>query len=223
MKSVFLANKPKPRYNVTWDVSVVLKYLETLYPHSAITLRSLTLKLVMIVLLTSGQRGQTVHLMSLDGMHMTNDVCVFHMVDHLKTSKPGVLTPTLVIKRYAVNEKICPLTTLQDYLARMSSFRRGEKKLFISFQKPYKPVTRRTILQWVRTVMSEAGVDTAQFHPHSTRAASTSKAVARAVPIDIITSTAGWQSAVTFQKYYHKPIVDSDGASDMATALLSSL
>jgi hypothetical protein len=36
MKSVFLANKPMPKYNETWDVAVVLKYLETLYPHSAI-------------------------------------------------------------------------------------------------------------------------------------------------------------------------------------------
>jgi hypothetical protein len=71
--------------------------------------------------------------------------------------------------------------------------------------------------------MTDAGLDTACFHPHSTRAASTSKAVARAVPIDIIMSTTGWQSATTFQKFYHKPIVETDGTSDMATALLSSV
>ena len=223
MKCVFLANKPMPKYNETWDVAVVLKYLETLYPHSAITLKSLTLKLVMIVLLTSGQRGQTVYLMRLDGMHMTNDVCVFHIVEHTKTSKPGVSAPTLVIKKYSVNEKICPFKTLQDYLARTSSLRQGENKLFISFQRPYKAVTRQTISRWVRTVMTDAGVHTARFHPHSTRAASTSKAVARAVPIDIIMSTAGWQSATTFQKFYHKPIVETDGTSDMVTALLSSV
>ena len=34
MKSVFLQNKPLPKYDCTWDVAVVLKYLETLYPHS---------------------------------------------------------------------------------------------------------------------------------------------------------------------------------------------
>ena len=56
MKSVFLLDKPMPKYDCTCDVSVVLKYLETLYPHSDITLENLTLKLVTITLLVSEGR-----------------------------------------------------------------------------------------------------------------------------------------------------------------------
>jgi hypothetical protein len=223
MKSVFLAHKPTPKYNATWDVGVVLNYLATFYPHCDITLKQLTLKLVMIILLTSGQRGQTVHFMSLDGMQMSNDACYFHIMEHVKTSKPGLPATKVVVKKYPLNEKLCPLKTLQDYLSRTATIRNGENKLFISYQKPYKAVTRQTISRWVKTTMTNAGIDTTRFHPHSTRAASTSKANTRAVPIDIIMSTAGWQSAKTFQKFYNKPILQIDSTKDMTEALLSSL
>jgi hypothetical protein len=97
----------------------------------------------MITLLTSGQRGQTVHLMNLNDMQMLQDRCRFHIIEHTKTSKPGLSAPTIVIKQYPANEKICPLSTLRDYLARTNPLRCGENKLFISFQRPYKAVTRQ--------------------------------------------------------------------------------
>jgi site-specific recombinase XerD len=162
MKSVFLVNKPIPRYDETWDVALVLRHLETLYPHNEITLKNLSLKLVMITLLTSGQRGQTVHLMSLNDMQMLQDRCRIHIIEHTKTSKPGLSAPLIiVIKQYLANEKICPLiSTLRDYLARTNPLRCGENKLFISYQRPYKTVTRQTISRWVKVVMNDAGIDT---------------------------------------------------------------
>ena len=223
MKSVFLQNKPLPKYDCTWDVAVVLKYLETLYPHSDITLKNLTLKLVMIILLVSGQRGQTVHLMDLSSMEMADNTCRFHITEHIKTSKPGASAPIILIKQYPKNAKICPLRTLRDYLSRTNLLRGGASQLFISFQKPYKPVTRQTISRWVNTVMTDAGLDTTRFHPHSTRAASTSKAHKKATPIDVIMSTAGWAKASTFQKFYNKPIIQTDTECDMTEVLLSSV
>ena len=223
MKSVFLQNKPLPKYYCTWDVAVVLKYLETLYPHSDITLNNLTLKLVMIILLVSGQRGQTVHLIDLSSMEMADNTCRFHITEHIKTSKPGASAPIILIKQYPNNAKICPLRTLRDYLSRTNLLRGGVSQLFISFQKPYKPVTRQTISRGVNTVMTDAGLDTTRFRPHSTRAASTSKAHKKATPIDVIMSTAGWAKASTFQKFYNKPIIQTDTECDMTEVLLSSV
>jgi hypothetical protein len=53
--------------------------------------------------------------------------------------------------------------------------------------------------------IAEAGVDTNIFHPHSTRAAATSKAKAARVPIQEILNTAGWSSSRTFDQFYNKP------------------
>ena len=206
MKSVFLQNKPLPKYDCTWDVAVVLKYLETLYPHSDITLKNLTLKLVMIILLVCGQRGQTVHLMDLSSMEMADNACRFHITEHIKTNKPGASAPNILIKQYPKNAKICPLRTLRDYLSRTNLLRGGASQLFISFQKPYKPVTRQTISRWVNTVMTDAGLDTTRFHPHSTRAASTSKAHKKAAPIDVIMSTAGGRRPRHFRSSITSPL-----------------
>ena len=54
--------------------------------------------------------------------------------------------------------------------------------------------------------MKDAGVDVTQFKPHSTRAASTSKAKAAAVPIQEILKTAGWSSSRCFDRCYNKPV-----------------
>ena len=67
-KGIYELRKPQPKYNCIWDVSNVLTYLRTLHPHDAISLKSLTLKLVMLLLLVTGQRGQAIYLLSLDGM-----------------------------------------------------------------------------------------------------------------------------------------------------------
>ena len=45
------------------------------------------------------------------------------------------------------------------------------------------------------------------FKPHSTRSASTSKAVVKGVPLADIIKTAGWSNAETFSKYYNKTVL----------------
>ena len=55
--------------------------------------------------------------------------------------------------------------------------------------------------------MRLAGVDVNIFSPHSTRAASTSKANrSGTVRLGTILKTAGWTNARTFAKFYDKPI-----------------
>ena len=66
LKGVYESGPSAPRYVETWDVTVVLKFLATLHPPSKLTLRELTLKLVMLVSLVSGQRGQSILLMDIN-------------------------------------------------------------------------------------------------------------------------------------------------------------
>ena len=50
-----------PKYSEIWDVNVVLNYLKTIDLSTSLTLKQLTLKLTMLLCLTTGQRGQTLH------------------------------------------------------------------------------------------------------------------------------------------------------------------
>ena len=57
MKGIFQEKPPRSRYSEIWDVSIVLLHLQSFSPLDKLSLRELTLKLVMLILLVSGQRG----------------------------------------------------------------------------------------------------------------------------------------------------------------------
>ena len=61
--------------------------------------------------------------------------------------------------------------------------RNSEPLLFISIIKPFKKVSKDTTGRWIKNVMKSSGVDTQMYKPHSTRAASTSKATQFNVPM----------------------------------------
>lgn len=54
----FSRTTSRPKYTEIWDVSIVLEYLQSLSPVDTLSLKELTLKLVVLILLVSGQRGQ---------------------------------------------------------------------------------------------------------------------------------------------------------------------
>ena len=55
-------------------------------------------------------------------------------------------------------------TSKPEYLKRTQGSRGDEDKLFISFQKPHKAVSRDTISRWVKQVLEAAGIDTKVFN-----------------------------------------------------------
>ncbi|CAH3165392.1 unnamed protein product, partial [Porites lobata] len=56
LRGVFNKLKPVPKYNNIWSVDTVLDYLSLFWPLHEINLKELTLKLVMLIALTTGQR-----------------------------------------------------------------------------------------------------------------------------------------------------------------------
>ncbi|PFX15027.1 hypothetical protein AWC38_SpisGene20779 [Stylophora pistillata] len=128
-------------------------------------------------------------------------------------SRPGYKAPTVVLRAYPANPSLCVGTCLKEYLKKTKLLRGMETKLFFSFTKPYKRVSRETLSRWIRTVMTSAGVDITIFKPHSTQAAATSKAKTASVPIQEILKTAGWSSLRCFDKFYDEPVESSTFAS----------
>ena len=109
----------------------------------------------------------------------------FLLPEHIKQSRPGYKPPSVMLKAYPTDNKLCVVSHIKEYLRRTYKPLRGDStKLFISFMKPHKHISRETQSCWIKTVMEAAGIYTSIiFHPHSTRAAATSKAKAACVPI----------------------------------------
>ena len=208
VKGVFQTRPSLPRYSITWDVSVVLRYLKGLQPLEDMSFKLLSYKLLMLILLTTGNRGQSVHLMRMDAMSKTHNSYTFIIPDLLKQSKPGQACHSIQLRAYEPDRQLCVVLCMDEYLRRTSPLRPADvNSLFISYVKPHQSISRSTISRWVKDTMSAAGIDTSAFKPHSTRAASSSAALARATPLQTILSTAGWKSQCTFAKFYNKNIV----------------
>ena len=72
LKGVYESRPSVPRYVETWDVTVVLKFLAELHPSSKLTLRELTLKLVMLLSLISIWSKGSVYPVTGYQLHVTN-------------------------------------------------------------------------------------------------------------------------------------------------------
>ena len=220
MKGVFETRKPAPKYTTVWDVSVVLRYLADLYPNETLSLKYLSYKLLMLLLLVSSQRGQTMHMLDLNNMIIDGDKYIFQIGEHLKTSKPGKSNTQVSVYAYPTDPKVCPVSCIREYIKQTATLRGNTTRLFITFGKPHKAVSRDTIARWTKATLKQSGINTEIYSAHSTRAASVSKASNRQVSIDLIMENAGWKSADTFRRFYNKPI-DVDN-STMAQAILET-
>ena len=187
-------------------------------PVRTLTHKELTLKLVVLILLVSGQRGQTVHLLNLSNMRVSTDSYTFLFTKLLKQTRPGFSSLAITLSAFS-DSRLCVVSTLREYITRTEPLRGSELQLLVSYTKPHKAVSRDTIGRWVKTVLSSAGIDTKKFKPHSTRAAAVSAASNASVSLDEILRTAGWSSESTFAKFYNKPILRG---SQFASSVLAS-
>ena len=100
MKGVFNSRKPSPRYSETWDVNVVLNYMALLCPLDKLSQKEHSLKLVVLLALTSGQRCQTLKFLDIISIKKTQDYYIFHLNEHIKQSKRGNVFSTFYVRKY---------------------------------------------------------------------------------------------------------------------------
>ena len=208
MKGVFKLRPTLPRYNYIWDVNIVLDYLKFFYPNEDLPLSHLTLKLTMLLALTTAQRVQTLKVLNISDFQIYGDLVIIPIKEILKQMTASNNKLTLKLKVFEEEPSLCVVKCLKCYLDRTKGLR-SSGNLLISYLKPYKAVSKQTISRWIKKVMYEAGIDTNVFKSHSTRAAACSKLKNDSVPVEEILKTAGWSNDNCFRKFYDKPIMIS--------------
>ena len=125
---------------------------------------------------------------------IVSDYCfTFVIVNHLKQSRTGYHNPQRKLVPFE-DSSLCVVTTCKEYLNRIKSLRGNQSKLFISYVKLFKEVSRDTLTCWVRQVVAKAGLDVSKFFPHGTKAVSVSAANRASVNFDDILKIDGWSS-----------------------------
>lgn len=205
VKGVGNVKPPKPRYSTTWNVNDVLVLLKSWGPNNVLKLKKLTLKLTMLLSLCTAQRGQTIWRISVSGLKFDQDGVLCHMKHMLKHNKVGEPLSVIPIMKYD-DALLCPVECLRMYLRRKRKLRGDVDQLLITTIKPFRAAGRNSVSNWVKRVLSEAGIDTGKYKSHSTRAAAASKVTKQGVNVNALMKVACWKSAKTFGRYYNKPI-----------------
>ena len=122
------------RNTVTWDADIVLTFLKKWSPAANLSLPWLTLKVVLLCLLVSGQRSQALWLLDLRNItwSKTDIRCTFG--DLLKTSVPNRHQDELVIGSFPEDKSLCVVHYLRHYEKRTRALRGSEAKFFISWK-----------------------------------------------------------------------------------------
>ena len=204
LKGIYERNPPKPRYEEFWDVNNIFQLFKSWGRNSKLDMKRLSMKLAVLLLLVTSQRGQTIVNLCIDDLVM-GDVVIFRMKKLLKHNRLGDPLDSIVLRPYSQCNDLCVVRALKMYLKR-TQFIRSYSSLLLSFVRPYKPISRDTLSRWTLCIMKLAGLDTDKYKSHSTRGASTSAAKRLGVPINIIMKQASWRSVSSFAKFYDKKL-----------------
>lgn len=213
MRTVYACSPPKAKYNRFWDVSLVFDYLRRCPSNSLLSLRDLSFKVTILMLLTSGHRGQTIVALSLKMVHIEKNEIVFELDKLLKSNRLGDHLSTVVFNSFPQEKKLCVVRALRAYIVRTESLRKSDQ-LLVSFIKPHGPISRDTLARWTLRILRAAGVDTQQYSSHSTRGAMASKARMLGISVRNIITHAGWKTQRSFAKHYNRRVVKSSKVAE---------
>lgn len=223
MKGVFRLRPTAPKYNLTWDPSIVLNFLAQKWPNEGLNLETLSKKTLTLLALATAHRVQTFSLIQMQNIDMSYaSEIIIKIPDIIKTSRPNTSQPVLRLPFFNEKPEICPARCIQTYINKTNSLRSLENNtLFISYKKPHSKVSSQTLSHWIKDTLHNSGIDTKIFTAHSTRHSATSTANRLGVSLDVIRKTAGWSdSSCVFAKFYNKEIVVD--CNQFAQAILSS-
>ena len=186
---------------------------------SDLLLKELTLKLTMMLCLTTGQRGQTIHKFDINYIQTLDDRCRISVHEKLKQTKPSRHLEPIELLAFPEDKELCVVQHLGKYIHQTDALRKDHSRLLLSYVKPFRPVARDTVSRWVKQVLQYAGIDITKYSTHSCWAASTSNVKVKDLNITEIMKRAGWSTASTFVAFYDNPV--SNTSANFGSVLLN--
>ena len=122
LKGVFNKRPPLPKYQMTWSAEVVITYLKSLGPNSSLSLKLLTHKLTVLLVLTTGSKSSDLSLLSVEGCTFVTEGVRCHFSGLAKQARPNHMKPAIEIAKFP-DTLVCPVACLTRYLEETRKFR----------------------------------------------------------------------------------------------------
>ncbi|KAJ8915427.1 hypothetical protein NQ315_003188 [Exocentrus adspersus] len=186
LKGTYRLRPTRPKYSVTWDPTIVLRFFTNLDPNELLCLELLTRKFVTLMALTTAHRVQTFSLIQVQNIPIKEEGIETKIPDMIKTSGPSRIQPLLRLPRFDERPQVCVASVLTCYLKKTQTLRSSTTdKLLITYKKLYKAASSQSISSWIKATLKDCGLDTSIFSAHSTRHAATSAAARKGIPLDV--------------------------------------
>ena len=183
VSGVFSLRPPRPRCMFVWDVKQVLDFLnEKFGDNDQLSNKELTLKVTILLALTTSSRISALHILDLNHMIKTSEYYEFKFHKPHKSWRRGESPPSLKIYAFP-----------SDHLC-----------ISISFIEPHNAVAKSTVAGWVKQILIMSGINTDVFKPDSTRSASSSHARLSGLSLSDILKRGSWSNKTTWEKFYNK-------------------
>jgi integrase len=219
MKGVFLKNPPTRSLLPSWDVDVVLSFLEgePFEPLVKASLHSLTFKTVFLVALASVRRCSELQAIGRNAPYFRVEEGLIRLrtvVGFLpKTATPTHLGRDIELPENLANKKLCVVRCLKRYIkvtnALLVQKKVDHNHLFICYghKNHGRPVNKRTLSGWLVKVIRAAYAAAGQtlsgpVKAHSTRAQGATWAMFKGATIEEVMQAADWRQQSTFMRHY---------------------
>ncbi|XP_055053994.2 uncharacterized protein [Misgurnus anguillicaudatus] len=215
-----------------WDLSVVLNALSQppFEPLDDIDLKFLSLKVALLLALSTAKRVSELHALSVHSSCMVFATDLSRVI--FKTNPafiPKVSESALACKQvdlmafhpppFSSPEEerlhcLCPVRALSCYVNRTRAIRKNNQ-LFVSWADTHKgkPISRQRLSHWVVEAIilsynSRGLTPPAGLRAHSTRGMATSWALFKGVSVQDICAAASWASPHTFVRFYRLDVTE---------------
>ena len=123
-----------PKYSTTWDTDQVVNFLNDM---DDTDLRSLTLKLTMLLALISSRRVQMLSKLKNSEMVFSPHGVELCISEALRTIRPG--EARVKCNEYTLDKRLCPVPLITTYLGLTKQDRQSDN-ILVSIIKPHKAV-----------------------------------------------------------------------------------
>lgn len=210
LKGVFNTRPPKVKLLPEWDLPKVLDALQKkpFEPMKKADLKFVTWKTTFLIAITTFRRCSDLQALRIgDGNISVYKRGVFFIREGLaKQDRPGHFGVKIFVPAFDEEKLLDPKRALTYYMKKTDSFRgedRQDSKLFLSMNKPHKPVSCQTISSWiVNTIQYADNEKNKSVKAHSTRAIGPSWALYKGASMKNIMEAADWSRETTFTKFY---------------------
>ena len=114
IRSVYERNLPKEsQYDRFWGVSLVFNLFKAWPNNKHLSLKLLSYKVAVLLLLVTGHRGQTVGALSLDGLEIERAEAIFDLKTLLKSNRTGDPLSSLHVNAFRKDWKLCVVSALR--------------------------------------------------------------------------------------------------------------